>query len=213
MALWRWRKRGVKAARRYPVPLTAHQLWMVSLSAPVNRHKGASRTTLYPYVRIDDDGARHRLADQWDITSREQLVGRLDALAGSGYRARAHQLTGVAPLAWDAAMYVDIARRGFACGLIGESDAWTALKNIVPAVAGTYGSWQEYADHYLLGRRVWREGLRAPGDPELPPQTVADAHLQALLDPANRASPWNRAPWDAIRDPDRPLPVSGRTRE
>ncbi|MGI5375265.1 DUF1266 domain-containing protein [Streptomyces sp. CA-251387] len=162
MGLWRWRRKGAKAARRYPVPLTVHQLWMVSLSAPVSRDRGASRTTLYPFVRIDEEGARRWLAEQWEITSREQLAGRLDELSRSGYRARAYRLTGVAPLAWDAALYVDIARRGFACGLITESDAWTALKNIVPAVAGTYGSWQEYADHYLLGRRVWRDGLRRP---------------------------------------------------
>lgn len=197
----------MKAARRYPVPLTAHQLWMVSLSAPVSRDRSASRTTLYPYVRIDDDSARRWLADQWEITSREQLVGRLDDLSRGGYRARAHRLTGIAPLAWDAALYVDIARRGFACGLIDEADAWTALKNIVPAVAGTYGSWREYADHYLLGRQVWRDGLRGTGDAGFPaPQAAADAHLRMLLDPGNRSSPWNRVPWDAIRDPDRTLP-------
>ncbi|QOV38456.1 DUF1266 domain-containing protein [Streptomyces ferrugineus] len=204
MALFRWKRRGPKAARRYPVPLTTHQLWMVSLSAPVSRDKGASRTTLYPYARIDDDSARRWLADQWEITSREQLVDRLDELSRSGYRARAYRLTGVAPLAWDAALYVDIARRGFGCGLIGEGDAWTALKNIVPAVARTYSSWQEYADHYLLGRQVWREGLRGSEDSELPAsQAVADAHLRALLDTENRSSPWNQAPWDTISHPDR----------
>ncbi|MFE0255214.1 DUF1266 domain-containing protein [Streptomyces sp. NPDC059010] len=195
----------MKAARRYPVPLTMHQLWMVSLSAPVSRDRGASRTTLYPFVRIDEEGARRWLAEQWEITSREQLAGRLDGLSRSGYRARAYRLTGVAPLAWDAALYVDIARRGFACGLIAEADAWTALKNIVPAVARTYGSWQEYADHYLLGRRVWRDGLRGNmADSGLPAgQEVADEHLRSLLDPENRASPWNMAPWDAISHPDR----------
>ncbi|AZQ34620.1 DUF1266 domain-containing protein [Streptomyces cyaneochromogenes] len=205
MGLWRWRRRGAKASRRYPVPLTMHQLWMVSLSAPVSRDRGVSRTTLYPFARIDGDGARRWLAEQWEITTREQLVGRLDGLSRTGYRARAYQLTGVAPLAWDAALYVDIARRGFACGLIDESDAWTALKNIVPRVAGTYGSWSEYADHYLLGRQVWRDGLRGgEGASGLPAsQSVADAHLQALLDPANRASPWSMAPWDAISHPDR----------
>nr|WP_316959446.1 DUF1266 domain-containing protein [Streptomyces sp. TRM68367] len=192
--------------RRHRVPLTLHQLWMVSLSAPVSRDRDASRTTLYPFRRIDDDAARRWLADQWGITSRTELVGRLDGLSRSGYRARAQQLLGVSPLAWDAALYVDITRRGFACGLISEADAWTALKNIVPAVAGSYGSWREYADHYLLGRKVWRDGLRQGGGPEaeLPaPQDVADAHLRALLEPANRSSPWNLAPWDAIHHPDR----------
>ncbi|MZD05576.1 hypothetical protein GTW43_10825, partial [Streptomyces sp. SID5785] len=37
-----------RAERRYPQPLSAHQLWMVSLSAPVSRDRDVSRTTLYP---------------------------------------------------------------------------------------------------------------------------------------------------------------------
>ncbi|NGO47268.1 DUF1266 domain-containing protein [Streptomyces sp. YC419] len=177
---------------------------MVSLSAPVNRDRDTSRTTLYPFTRIDDEKARRWLADQWEITSREALAGRLDRLARSGYRARARQRLGVEPLAWDAGLYVDISRRGFACGMLSEAETWTALKNIVPAVARTYGSWKEYAEHYLLGRRVWLEGLQGRGDADLPaPQEASDAHLQALLDPLNKASPWNMAPWDAISHPDR----------
>ncbi|MGA6222196.1 DUF1266 domain-containing protein [Streptomyces umbrinus] len=201
MAIWIWKRRRRKAARKYPVPLTMHQLWMVSLSAPVNRDRDASRTTLYPFTRIDDDKAGRWLADQWEITSRDELVGRLDGLARTGYRAGARRRLGVEPLAWDAGLYVDITRRGFACGMLGEADAWTALKNIVPAVVRSYASWSEYAEHYLLGRMVWRENLQ--GTPDVPPpQAVSDAHLKSLLDPANRASPWNMAPWHAISHPD-----------
>ncbi|MFG2134322.1 DUF1266 domain-containing protein [Streptomyces sp. NPDC048751] len=186
------------------MPLTTHQLWMVSLSAPVSRDRNASRTTLYPFTRIDDDSARRWLAEQWEITSRDDLARRLDGLARSGYRARAQRRLGVSPLAWDAALYVDISRRGFGCGMLTEAEAWTALKNIVPAVVGTYGSWREYADHYLLGRQVWREGLESVSTGNLPaPQSAADTHLRALLDPADRASPWNLAPWDTISHPDR----------
>ncbi|MGW0654273.1 DUF1266 domain-containing protein, partial [Streptomyces umbrinus] len=87
MAIWIWKRRRRKAARKYPVPLTMHQLWMVSLSAPVNRDRDASRTTLYPFTRIDDDKAGRWLADQWEITSRDELVGRLDGLARTGYPA------------------------------------------------------------------------------------------------------------------------------
>lgn len=205
MGLWsirRWTR--ARTRNRHRTPLTAHQLWMVSLGAPVSRDRTASRTTLYPFTRIDDDSARRWLAEQWEITSREELAGRLDELSRSGYRARAQQLLGVSPLAWDAALYVDIARCGFGAGLITEAEAWTALKNIVPSVVGTYASWQEYADHYLLGRQVWRDGLRGTEDAESPaPQAAADAHLRALLDPANRSSPWNLAPWDTISHPDR----------
>ncbi|MGW4516326.1 DUF1266 domain-containing protein [Streptomyces sp. NPDC004393] len=200
-SLTRWRK--PRAERRYPVPLTMHQLWMVGLSAPVGMDRSTSWTTLYPFTRIDDDSARRWLAERWEITSRDKLVGRLDGLARTGYRARVHQALGVSPLAWDAALYVDLARRGFGSGMITEADAWTALKNIVPTVAKTYASWREYADHYLLGRKVWRDGLRGIPDADLPsPQSVADAHVRSLLDPANRTSPWNLASWDAIFNPD-----------
>lgn len=206
MAIWNPIRslRKPRTARKYPVPLTMHQLWMVSLSAPVNRDRDASRTTLHPFTRIDDEKARRWLADQWEITSREALAGRLDGLARSGYRARARLRLGVEPLAWDAGLYVDISRRGFACGMLSEAEAWTALKNIVPAVVRTYGSWKEYAEHYLLGRMVWLEGLQGTRDMDFPaPQEVSDAHLQALLDPMNKASPWNMAPWEAISHPDR----------
>ncbi|MFJ3664981.1 DUF1266 domain-containing protein [Streptomyces sp. NPDC090106] len=205
MGLWSvrsWTKPRTRS--RYPAALTAHQLWMVSLGAPVSRDRTASRSTLYPFTRIDDDSARSWLADQWEITTRDELSARLDELAAVGYRARARQLLGVEPLAWDAALYVDISRRGFAAGMITEAEAWTALKNIVPAVVSAYGSWREYADHYLLGRSVWRERLERLDPGDLPaPQATADAHLRALLDPANRASPWNLAPWDTIGLPDR----------
>lgn len=88
--------------------------------------------------------------------------------------------------------------------MITEAEAWTALKNIVPSVVRTYASWQEYADHYLLGRKVWQDGLRGTSGSSAPaPQTAADAPLRALLDPANRSSPWNLAPWDTISHPDR----------
>ncbi|MZD05465.1 DUF1266 domain-containing protein, partial [Streptomyces sp. SID5785] len=170
-----------------------------------SRDRDVSRTTLYPFARIDDASARHWLADQWEIATREELLVRLGGLARSGYRTAARARLGVEPLAWDMALYTDLTRRGFGCGLLDEADAWNLLKNVVPQLARTYDSWQEYAEHYLLGRAVWREGLSGrASEASLPaPQEVADAHLRALLDPDDRRSPWNRTPWDTIRHPDR----------
>ena len=91
MAIWKWRKPKVES--KYPTPLTMHQLWMVSLSAPVSRDKDASRTTLYPFTRVDDGKAEKWLADQWEITAPEQLLGRLSGLASTGYRAMARRRT------------------------------------------------------------------------------------------------------------------------
>lgn len=188
----------------YRTPLTPHQLWMVSLSAPVRAGKDASRTTLYPFTRVDEDKARRRLVEQWETGSRDELIARLGALARSGFREQARARLGVEPLAWDIALYADMVRCGFAAGLIPDADAWNLLKNVVPRVAGTYDTWQEYGEHYLLGLGVWREGVRGtPSEALLPAQDVAEAHVAALLDPANRRSPWRRAPLDVIRRPDR----------
>ncbi|MEB8339194.1 DUF1266 domain-containing protein [Streptomyces endophyticus] len=192
-----------RTQRVYRTPLTPHQLWMVSLSAPVRPGKGASRTTLYPFTRVDDDKARRLLAGQWETGTRDELLGRLGTLARSGFRERARARLGVEPLAWDIALYADAARCGFAAGLLSEADAWNLLKNVVPQVARTYNTWQEYADHYLLGLSVWREGAQGtPSESLLAPRDVADAHVKSLLDPANRKSPWRRAPLDVIRRPD-----------
>ncbi|MGY0491045.1 DUF1266 domain-containing protein [Streptomyces sp. WG-D5] len=186
-------------------PLTAHQLWMVALSAPVRPDKDASRTTLHPFKRLDEDKARRRLVEQWESGTRDELLVRLGALARSGFREQARARLGVAPLAWDIALYADAARCGFAAGLLSEADAWNLLKNVVPQVAGTYNTWQEYADHYLLGLSAWREGVRGtPGESLLAPQDAMERHVTALLDPANRRSPWQRTPLDVIRGPDRP---------
>ncbi|MFF3492567.1 DUF1266 domain-containing protein [Streptomyces sp. NPDC002795] len=192
-----------RTRRIHRAPLTLHQLWMVSLSAPVHPGKGASRTTLYPFTRVDGDKARRRLAGQWEAGTRDELLGRLGALARSGFRGQVRARVGVEPLAWDIALYADAARCGFAAGLLSEADAWNLLKNVVPQVAGTYNTWQEYADHYLLGLSVWREGVEGtPAESLLAPRDVADAHVKSLLDPANRKSPWHRAPLDVIRRPD-----------
>lgn len=201
---WTWQRRGPRVDRAYPTPLTLHQLWMVGLGVPVSRDRRASWTTLYPYTRIDDARARRYLAEQWEIESRPQLSRRLAELARTGYRARAQQQYGISPLAWDAGLYTDIARHGFAAGLLTEGETWTALKDVVPVVARTYASWQEYAADYLRGRQVWADLLRGTEYENVPGRhDKADAHLRRLLDPNEPKSPWNLAPFDVIRGPDR----------
>lgn len=192
------------AERKYPIPLTVHQLWTVSLGAPVSRGGDVSRTTLYPYRLIDDDRAREWLSDKWGITSRAELLGALDHLARVGYRTRVAEQFGIAPLAWDVGLYVHDVQTGFASGYVDEAEAWQLLGQVVRPVREAFGSWKEFADGYLLGRTVWMGILRGTENENFPaPQAVADAHLGRLLDPANDQSPWNRAPWTAMDGPDR----------
>lgn len=75
----------------------------------------------------------------------------------------------------------------------------------MPAVARTYGSWKEYAEDFLLGRRIWTELLRGTEYENFPaPQADSDAHIHRLLNPANPSSPWHLAPYETISAPDRP---------
>ncbi|GAA4605809.1 hypothetical protein GCM10023195_20420 [Actinoallomurus liliacearum] len=195
--------RGPKVEEKYPVPLTMHQLWIVSLCAPVNRGSDASRTTLYPFKRINDKRAWRWLAENWEVSSQGDVLTALSGLAQTGYRAQVAERFGVSPLAWDVALYVDVARNAFAAGHLDEAEAWRLLGNVVQPTAATYGSWKEYADDYLLGRMVWMGTLRGTPDEGFPaPQKVSDEHLRALLEAPD--SPWNTVAWRAIGEPDQP---------
>ena len=120
--------RGSEAEHKYPVPLTTHQLWIVSLCAPVNRGSDASRTTLYPFKRIDDERARRWLTENWEIPSHAKLLDALGGLAQRGYRAQIADRFGLSPLAWDIALYVDVVRNGFAAGHVDEPEAWRLVR-------------------------------------------------------------------------------------
>jgi hypothetical protein len=196
---------AISVETKYPLPLTTHQLWMVSLCAPVNRGTHTSRTTLYPYKHLDDDRARRWLAEQWEIRSAQDVLGALNGLAKSGYRARVAERFGISPLAWDVALFADVVRNGFAAGFLAEADAWRLLNGLVQPVREAYDSWRAYADDYLLGRVVWVGSLRGTPDENFPaPEEVSEAHIRWLLDPDNLASPWNHAPWHVLDEPERP---------
>ncbi|MEU2083876.1 DUF1266 domain-containing protein [Streptomyces albus] len=187
-------------------PLSTHQLWLVSLAAPVNRGGEAARTSLYPFRYRDDAAAGNWLREQWGIPGRDELLDRLDGLLREGYRAPLREQTGTEPLAWDVALYADITRKGYAAGYLDADTAWGLLRAAVRPTVAAYHSWETFAQDYLLVRQVWMEGLRGTSSEDFPaPQAVSDAHLRTLLDPANRASPWNLAPWHVISLPDRPL--------
>ncbi|NSC24673.1 DUF1266 domain-containing protein [Streptomyces albus subsp. chlorinus] len=186
-------------------PLSTHQLWLVSLSAPVNRGPEASRTALYPFRYADDARAQRWLREQWEIADRAELLSRLEGLLTDGYRAPLAERFRIEPIAWDVALYTDVVRKGFAAGYLDEPTAWRLLRATVPPTTAAYDSWRAFADDYLLVRLVWMNGLRSTRDADFPaPQAVSDAHLRTLLDPANTQSPWNQAPWEVITRPDRP---------
>ncbi|MBO8196374.1 DUF1266 domain-containing protein, partial [Streptomyces oryzae] len=154
-------RRQPSAPPPHEPPLSTHQLWLVSLSAPVNRGREASRTTLYPFRQRDDAEAERWLREEWEIPDRDELLGRLEGLLRNGYRASLRAQTGTDPLAWDVALYVDVVRKGYAAGHLDAATAWQLLHATVKPTVAAYDSWQAFAADYLLVRKVWMEGLRA----------------------------------------------------
>ena len=162
----------------------------MSLSAPVNRGREASRTTLYPYLQRDDAEAERWLREEWEIPDRGELLYRLDDLLREGYRAPLRAQTGADPAAWDVALYVDVVRKGYAAGHLDAPTAWQLLRATVMPTVAAYDSWQAFATDYLLCAKCgWGGSARHPGR-GLPRPEAVPRPPPHLLDPANPASPW-----------------------
>ena len=86
-------------------------------------------------------------------------------------------------LAWDANRLVVLAGWAAFVGLISETEAWSFIVAMAFAVQQTYGSWEEYGIHHLLGFEYWSgkwDGAFA-------------RNYRKLLDDPN--SPWRAIPW------------------
>lgn len=203
--------------------LTTHQLWLVGLSSILDgRSNGAALWTLYPRPwlnRYDD-----HLESDWGVTGRGDLLSTAQWLAEEGHRMQMAPALGHPPAAWDFARYAYMVRNGLAMEYIGADEAWRLLGAIAGQAFAAYGSWQDYAADYLAGRELWlggKGGKEPDGYPSTTHQQTVDA-IGRLLDPANAASPWNLARWDAPRRPDQrisyppPLtqaPLAGQRRQ
>jgi hypothetical protein len=194
---------ATKSDRQYQATLTAHQLWMVSLSAVFTaRMTDGSHTTLYPLIVIDPDWAKEALKVTWDVDSKEGLLDILAWLAAEGHRISIQKLTTVNVLAWDLARYASTVRDGFAAGFLDEDTAWDFLRKGIVA-ADVYQSWEEYGRGFLTGRQIWMSSLDNDSVNQLETsQDEAWQAVQRLIDPTNDYSPWHIVPWQAIRYPD-----------
>lgn len=186
-------------------PLGTHRLWLVSLSAiQMARAHGTSLDTLYPSGWLNRHSAVAELEIDWGISSREDLLSKLEWLASEGDRESLASSLGHPPVSWDFARYSFTVRNGYAAEYIDEPEAWQLLAGITEQVAGAYGSWQEFSDDYLAARRLWLGGMEETGGyPASQRQTITATDW--LLNPSSSRSPWNRVPWDAITRPDAPV--------
>ena len=178
--------------------LSGRRLWQVALGAVIRAEytdQGHTLDTLYVSRWLDGYNTETATRRWWGITDRQGMLESLERLESVGQRAKLADELGHAPLAWDIARYADNVRDAATIGWLSESESWELLDKITAMTAQTYDSWPAFVADYFAGRQLWA-GLD-PEDPRSWPvqhRRKVEA-AQRLLDPANAASVFNRAPW------------------
>jgi hypothetical protein len=90
-------------------------------------------------------------------------------------------------LGWDLTRYIALCRWGYLVGYLDEAEAWRLIMPAAQRLQGTFASWGDLGENYLIGRHFWS-----------PDENRQDGHLhremvQRLL--GSPDSPWNRYPW------------------
>ena len=57
--------------------------------------------------------------------------------------------------AWDFGRYINLSRFGFVTGWLGGKETWDLIMPVARMLQASYGSWDEFAADYLLGRTFW----------------------------------------------------------
>lgn len=92
--------------------------------------------------------------------------------------------------AWDLGRYASLIRWGHHAGYITESEVWTYLNRTSRKLQSSYTSWEQFAEHYVLGRYFWNGK----------PKEEQELHfaLEFLLE--NDKSPWKEIDWHTPLD-------------
>lgn len=121
----------------------------------------------------------------------EKVARRLNPLQANGLRvAREYypRYQGQSLLGWDYARYINVCRWGVAAGYMTPDEAWPRIMNAARTLQRTFGSWQEFGQNYMVGRK-----FVPPIDGGLPPESLQAAYSWLISNPA---SPWQRIPWN-----------------
>ncbi len=86
-------------------------------------------------------------------------------------------------LAWDMARYVHLVRLSFIVGYLDDNEAWAEILKIAPMIEGSFLSWMDFSQSFLIGRTFWS----GTDDPEV--KNIC----QKLL--GHPASPWQFISW------------------
>lgn len=91
-------------------------------------------------------------------------------------------------LGWDLTRYIALCRWGYLVGYLDEAEAWRLIIPAAQRLQGTFASWDDLGENYLIGRHFWS-----------PDENRQNGHLhrdmfRRLLESPD--SPWNRFPWN-----------------
>ncbi len=93
-----------------------------------------------------------------------------------------------AVLAWDMSLYICICRWGYLAGYLSDQEAWTLIMPKAKQIQKNYSSWQDFAEHYMNGRKTWDEKAYERD------KDLFDRAIRRLGQ--NPRSPWNQVTWD-----------------
>ena len=124
-------------------------------------------------------------------TQFEKMVSRLSPQQANALKvAREYypRYQGQSLLGWDYARYINVCRWGVAAGYMTPDEAWPLIMNAARTLQSTFGSWQEFGQNYMVGRK-----FVPPVDIGTPMRSAQAAYNWLI---SNSASPWQRIPWN-----------------
>lgn len=127
---------------------------------------------------------RQLLQGRMNVASNHDLERVLAAMDEKIAKSRGDK----AVLAWDMSLYICICRWGYLAGFVSEHEAWSLIMPKAKEIQKSYSSWQDFAEHYMNGRKAWDEKAYER-DKELFERAIRRLGQ-------NPRSPWNQLAWD-----------------
>ncbi|MCD8102691.1 MAG: DUF1266 domain-containing protein [Alistipes sp.] len=118
------------------------------------------------------------------FSQRENLAETYDELVSDGVIAGPADIERYGVVGWDCGRLNFLARLCYDAGFLTESQTWSYVDRAYDLAARTFGSWDEYARSYVIGRAMW-------GGAESDNHGITEIAWHLLKDPE---SPWVKMP-------------------
>ncbi|MBI3929458.1 MAG: DUF1266 domain-containing protein [Armatimonadetes bacterium] len=151
--------------------------------------------------------ARRILLEGWGIRDRQSCLEMLRWLEDEGHQAalsgllaedgaegsladfiaeHREALESKGIVAWDLGRLVQVVRWSVGAGYLGRAEGWERIASAAGELQAVHLSWEEYADHFMMGARYWSLLV---GCEEPPFEPLRKWLLESPL------SPWRKLPW------------------